>query len=117
MFSIFKKKDKPAETPLKKRVKELKCREIGYVDEGFDTLAAEMKENPKAIMRLKPVNYYAVKNKYIMGKIYTSADYSENYVEFSHCEYDHVNGKTDIYPLTSELVMKALAKVGIIINQ
>lgn len=61
----------------------MKCRKINYVDEGFDTLASEMSADPKAILRLKPVNYYAIKNKYIMGKVYTSEDHQENYVQFS----------------------------------
>ena len=107
MFSLFKKKQAQSEPPLKKKIKDMKCRKINYVDEDFDT---------KAILRLKPVNYYAIKNKYIMGKVYTSEDYQENYVQFFRYEYDHECGKTDIYPLSAELMSKALAKVGIIID-
>lgn len=99
-----------------KKIKDMKCRKINYVDEGFDTLASEMSADPKAILRLKPVNYYAIKNKYIMGKVYTSEDYQENYVQFFRYEYDHECGKTDIFPLSAELMSKALAKVGIIID-
>lgn len=116
MFSLFRKKQTQSEPPLKKKIKDMKCRKINYVDEGFDTLASEMSADPKAILRLKPVNYYAVKNKYIMGKVYTSEDYQENYVQFFRYEYDHECGKTDIYPLSAELMSKALAKVGIIID-
>lgn len=61
----------------------MKCRKINYVDEGFDTLASEMSADPKAILRLKPVNYYAIKNKYIMGKVYTSEDYQRIMCSFS----------------------------------
>lgn len=116
MFSFFRKKQTQSEPPLKKKIKDMKCRKINYVDEGFDTLASEMSADPKAILRLKPVNYYAIKNKYIMGKVYTSEDYQENYVQFLRYEYDHECGKTDIYPLSAELMSKALAKVGIIID-
>lgn len=116
MFSLFKKKQAQSELPLKKKIKDMKCRKINYVDEGFDTLASEMSADPKAILRLKPVNYYAIKSKYIMGKVYTSEDYQENYVQFFRYEYDHECGKTDIYPLSAELMSKALAKVGIIID-
>lgn len=59
MFSLFKKKQTQSEPPLKKKIKDMKCRKINYVDEGFDTLASEMSADPKAILRLKPVNYYA----------------------------------------------------------
>ena len=95
MFSLFKKKQAQSELPLKKKIKDMKCRKINYVDE---------------------VNYYAIKSKYIMGKVYTSEDYQENYVQFFRYEYDHECGKTDIYPLSAELMSKALAKVGIIID-
>ncbi|WP_295211247.1 hypothetical protein [Ruminococcus sp.] len=116
MFSLFRKKQQGDEPPLKKKIKDMKCRKINYVDEGFDSLGEEMSADPKAILRLKPVNYYAIKNKYIMGKVYTSEDYEENYVQFFRYEYEHECGKTDIYPLSAELLAKALAKVGIIIN-
>jgi len=88
MFSLFKKKQTQSAPPLKKKIKDMKCRKINYVDEGFDTLASEMSADPKAILRLKPVNYYAIKNKYIMGKVYTSEDHQENYVQFFRYEYD-----------------------------
>lgn len=61
MFLLFKKKQAQSEPPLKKKIKDMKCRKINYVDEGFDTLASEMSADPKAILRLKPVNYYAIK--------------------------------------------------------
>ena len=116
MLSLFRKKTAEYEPPLKKKIKDMKCRTINFVDEGFDTLGKEMSDDPKAIMRLKPVNYYAVKNAYIMGKVYTSEDCSENYVQFFRYEHEHETGKTDIYPLDKELLSKALAKVGIIID-
>ena len=62
MFSLFKKKQTQSEPPLKKKIKDMKCRKINYVDEGFDTLASEMSADPKVILRLKPVNYYAIIN-------------------------------------------------------
>lgn len=92
MFSLFKKKQAQSEPPLK-RNKGYEVQKINYVDEGFDTLASEMSADPKAILRLKPVNYYAIKNKYIMGKVYTSEDHQENYVQFFRYEYDHECGK------------------------
>lgn len=68
MFSLFKKKQAQSEPPLKKKIKDMKCRKINYVDEGFDTLASEMSADPKAILRLKPVNYYAKKINISWGK-------------------------------------------------
>ena len=51
MFSLFKKKQTQSEPPLKKKIKDMKCRKINYVDEGFDTLASEMSADPKEIGR------------------------------------------------------------------
>lgn len=47
MFSLFKKKQAQSEPPLKKKIKDMKCRKINYVDEGFDTLASEMSADRK----------------------------------------------------------------------
>ena len=40
MFSLFRKKQAQSEPPLKKKIKDMKCRKINYVDEDFDTLAS-----------------------------------------------------------------------------
>lgn len=112
MFSLFKKKQAQSEPPLKKKIKDMKCRKINYVDEDFDTLASEMSADPKAILRLKPVNYYAIKINILWEKFILSEDYQENYVQFFRYEYDHECGKTDIYPLSAELMSKGSCEGG-----
>lgn len=112
---MFFRKKKSEETELEKRLRELKLRKINYVDEGFDSLGAEMNADPAAIMRLKPVNYYAIKHSYILARLYSSEDMEENYVRFLHFEGERECGKTNIYALDRELTSKVLAKVGIII--
>lgn len=116
MFSFFKKKDKEEEPPLKKKIKDLKCRKINFVDENFDELCRNMRQNVNAIAKLKPVNYYAIKNQYIMGMIYSEEDFSENYVQFLHFESERQTGKSDIFPVDAQLTVRVLAKVGIMID-
>ncbi len=117
MLGIFKRKKAEADDPpLKKVVKDLKCRKINYVDEDFEDLCRRMKNDPSVITGLKPVNYYAIKTKYIMGLIYSKEDFSENYVQFLHFESERQTGKSDIYPMNAELTVRALAKVGIMID-
>lgn len=116
MFSFLKKKAKEEEPPLKKRIKDLKCRKINFVDEDFDGLCKDMKQDVSAIIKLKPVNYYAIKNQYIMGMVYSEDDFSENFVQFLHFESERQTGKSDIYPLDPELTVRVLAKVGIMID-
>lgn len=116
MFSFLKKKSKEDEPPLKKKIKDLKCRKINFVDEDFDGLCRDMKQDVNIIIKLKPVNYYAIKNQYIMGMVYSEEDFSENYVQFLHFESERQTGKSDIYPLDPELTVRVLAKVGIMID-
>jgi hypothetical protein len=115
MFGIFKKKSE-GETPLAKRIKELKCRKISYVDCDLSELERDMRQSSDAILKLTPVNYYAVKNEYILALIYSSADYSECYVQFKRLSYEKQTGKSAIFTLDKHTMSKALAKVGIIID-
>lgn len=116
MFSFLHKKSAEKSIPLKKKTDNMKCRKMNYVDEDFDGLAESVKTDISAIMRLKPVNYYATKTKYIMAKIYTNEDYSENYIQLFRYENEHKSGESDIFPIDKELLSRFLAKVGIIIN-
>lgn len=116
MFSLFRKKPVQAEPPLKKRIKELKCRKINYVDTDFSELCRDMKADCRVMLKLKPVNYYAIKNQYIMGMLYSEGDFSENFVQFLRFEHEHQTDKSDIYPVDTHTAVKALAKVGIMIE-
>lgn len=115
MFSFFGRK-KEAETPLKKKIKDMKCRKISYVDTDFSDLTRDMRASSDALLTLKPVNYYAVKNEYILALIYSSPDYSECYVQLKRIAYEKQTDQSDIYPLDMHTMSKALAKVGIVIN-
>ncbi|MBR1764533.1 MAG: hypothetical protein IJ746_03980 [Ruminococcus sp.] len=74
-----------------------------------------MRRDPAAILKLKPVNYYAVKNQYIMAHIYTNADLTENYVFFTRIDFEKRTDKSDFFPLDTDTLKRALAKVGIIL--
>lgn len=108
---IFGKK-----TAADKRLNDLKCRKISYVDCGIDELKEGMSADVTHILKLTPVNYYAVKNEYILALIYTNADYTENYVQFKRISFEKQTGETEIYALDGVTVSKALAKVGIMIT-
>lgn len=60
VFTVQKEADSERAASEKEN-KGYEVQKINYVDEGFDTLASEMSADPKAILRLKPVNYYAIK--------------------------------------------------------
>lgn len=112
MFS-FLKKDKD---PLRQKVKDLKCRQIHFTDENYDEVTALMENDCTAMLKLTPVNYYAVKEKYIMAKVYSNKDFTENYAEFFRYDSDKLVSSTKLFPLDKLTASKAFAKVGIIIK-
>lgn len=112
---FFKRKSNEGDSPIKQKVKDMKCRQISYVDTDFSELMSDMSGDNKAILKLKPVNYYAVKNQYIMAHIYSNADLSENYVFFTRIDMEKRTDKSDYFPLDADTLKKALAKVGIIL--
>lgn len=116
-FGLFGSKDKTsAEPPLKKRVRTMKCRKVSFVDCDFSELERDMKNSSSALLKLTPVNYYAVKNEYILALIYTSEDYSENYVQLKRISYEKQTHEGAVHSIDKITVSKVLAKVGIIIN-
>ncbi len=112
---FFRKKQDSENSALKKKLSDMKCRQISYVDTDFAELISDMKRDSASILKLKPVNYYAVKEMYIMAHIYTNSDLSENLVFFTRVEHERRTDKSDIFPLETETLKKALAKVGIIL--
>lgn len=116
MFGLFGKKSKgKSADPLSERLSGLKCRKVSYVDCDFAELAADMRGSPDRILSLTPVNYYAVKNEYILALIYSSPDFEENFVQLKRISFEKQTDESEIYALDRVTVSKALAKVGIII--
>lgn len=115
MFGLFKRK-KSEKSELEAHFESLKLRKISYVDTDFDEFTRGMRADVKIWLKLKPVNYYAIKREYIMGSVYTNEDYSENYVSFERYEQEKCTGRSEVYSVDFMLLSKALAKVGIIIT-
>ncbi|MCR5122686.1 MAG: hypothetical protein K6B74_09735 [Ruminococcus sp.] len=67
-------------------------------------------------MKLTPVNYYAVKNEYVLALIYSDEGLNENYVRFKRISFEKQTGVTELFPLDGETASKALAKVGVIVK-
>lgn len=113
---LFNRRTNSAKKPsLKQKTSSMKCRKICYSDTDFSELEAAMKSDSKAILSLTPVNYYAVKNQYIMAHIYTSEEFSENYVKFQRFDYERKTNESEIFSIDYDILSKVLAKVGIII--
>lgn len=114
-FDIFKKKTKE-ESQLEKRLYQLKNKRINCVYEDFSEFLCEMRLDSSRAVKLTPVNYYAVKNEYIEAHYFYSEDYQECYVKFTAYANDKVTGKSEIFEVKTENLVKAFAKVGIIVK-
>lgn len=101
---------------LSKKLDSMKCRKLSFVDTDFKQLIDEMKISSKTFLTLKPVNYYAVKNQYILASVYTSEDFKENYIKFQRFDFEKKTDESEIFSLDLDTLSRCLAKVGIIIN-
>lgn len=115
ILSVFKRKAKE-ESQLEKRLYELKNKRINCVFEDFEQLVADVRNDNTQAARLTPVNYYALKDKYIEAHYFYAADYSECYVRFTAYEKDKVIAKSEIFRIDAKILVKSFAKVGIIVN-
>lgn len=114
-FGFLKKKTKE-ESQLEKRLYELKNKRINCVYEDFTEFLAEMRFDNLRAVKLTPVNYYAVKNEYIEAHYFYSQDYKECYVKFTAYANDKAIDKSEIFEITTEILVRAFAKVGIIVR-
>lgn len=116
---IFNKKIKNSKCEnwdLKHKLENLKCRKICFVDNNFKETCDDIETNPTNILKLNPVNYYQSKESYILVKVYTSQDFTENYIQLLHYRNEKLEGTSKILNIDTQLVVKLLSKVGIIIN-
>lgn len=110
-FDIFKKKA-PEEQPLKKRLASMKCKLVNYVALDFSELCSEMDKSEEYLLKLKPVNYYALKSEYIEAAFYSDEGHDENYVIFRLMKLDKPVMTSGIYSISKDILRKAYTKLG-----
>ncbi|MGN1100935.1 MAG: hypothetical protein ACI4RG_02005 [Huintestinicola sp.] len=111
LFDIFKKKS-AEELPLKKRLASMKCKLVNYVVVDFSELCGEMDMSEEYLLKLKPVNYYALKSEYIEAAFYSDEEHEENYVIFRLMKLDKPVMASGIYKVSKEVLRKAYTKLG-----
>lgn len=112
----FLKRKSESENPCEKRLLQLKSKRINCCYEDFGEFISKVKGNPEEAGSLIPVNYYAVKNKYIEAHYFYSEDYSECYVKFTAYENDKSVDKSEVFEISTQTLVKAFSRVGIIIR-
>jgi len=110
-FSIFRKKEN-TEQPLKKRLAAMRCKTVNYVLSDFDELCLDMEKSAEALLSLKPVNYYALKDEYIEAAFYSDDDHEENYVIFRLVKNDRPVKASGIYSVSKDILRKAYTRLG-----
>ena len=110
MFGLFKKntrseEEKHAERlPLTKKV-QFEALPLKQVESAMDA-------DPRAAVDFVPVNYYAVKEKYLLCIFYYNEDYSEIYLRFEYRVDDLPRGKTGLWKIDKDLMRDILRKFG-----
>ncbi|MGN1105615.1 MAG: hypothetical protein ACI4RH_03115 [Huintestinicola sp.] len=111
IFDIFRKKS-PREEPLNKRLASMKCKLVNYVAVDFSQLCGEMDKSEEYLVKLKPVNYYALKSEYIEAAFYSDEDHEENYVIFRLMKLDKPVLTSGIYKVSKDILRKTYTKLG-----
>ena len=111
LFDFFKKKA-PEEQPLKKRLASMKCKLVNYVSEDMEVICSEMERSEEYLVRLTPVNYYALKEEYIEAAFYSDDEHEENYVIFRLMKQDRPVKSSGIYRVSKDVLRKAYTKLG-----
>ena len=117
LFDLFRKKQ-TSEPPLKKRLASMRCKRVNYVVCDFEELCSQMQQaadnngNADCLVKLTPVNYYALKDEYIEAAFYSDEEHEENYVIFRLIKFDKPVRASGIYPVSKDILRKAFEKLG-----
>lgn len=111
LFDIFRK-NRDSGSPLNKKLRQMKCKLVNYVAEDLAVICKEMELSDEYITKLKPVNYYALKDEYIEAAYYSDENHDENYVIFRLMRNDKPVKASGIYPVSKDSLRKAYTKLG-----
>lgn len=116
MGLFFSRKPK---SELSDKLNNMKCREVNFVSVDIDEFLTNFEADRKAILALKPVNYYALKTDYIKASCYSDAEANENYIFFTcmadSVKNEHATYKSKVYDIDRITFVKMMAKFGIML--
>ncbi len=121
LFDLFRKKqtaEHASAMPLKKRLASMRCKRVNYVACDFEELCSQMQQaadnkvEAACLVKLTPVNYYALKDEYIEAAFYSDEEHEENYVIFRLIKFDKPVRASGIYPVSKDILRKAFEKLG-----
>ncbi|MBQ8568157.1 MAG: hypothetical protein IJ446_02960 [Oscillospiraceae bacterium] len=116
LFDFFRKKNAVSDA-----MKGKKTKTINYVAADISQLADDMDKDVNALLKLAPVNYYAIKNTYIEAFYIMNEELDDISVAFSLIETkngaEKPTAKTGLYQIDFELYRKAMLKVGVTVKR
>lgn len=106
-------------TELSDKLKNMKCREVNFVSVNINEFIIDFEADRKAVLTLKPVNYYALKTDYIKASCYSDSEANENYILFTcmadSVKNEHATYKSKVYDIDRVTFVKMMAKFGIML--
>lgn len=109
LFGLFKKKESD---PMDKKLAAMNCKHVNYVAVDFAELCGGMEASPGYLLKLKAVNYYALKDEYIDAAFYSDSGHDENYVIFRYVKFDKPVSRSGCYAVPKDILRKAYEKLG-----
>lgn len=110
MFGFLKKNAKSEE---EKRAELLpRTKKVQFEAIAIESVNEQLSANIRAVLEYAPVNYYALKNSYLLCVFYFNEDYSEVYFRFEYYADDKFKGRSRMFALDKELMQAVLRKFG-----
>ena len=111
MFGFLKREKKSEEEKHAERLPMTK--KVQFETVPLDSVKEKLDGDIRSVLELKPVNYYATKDSYLLCIFYYAEDYSEIYMKLEYHVDDAAKGKTKLYTLDKELMRDILRKFGL----
>ncbi len=112
MFGFLKNR-KIRKSEEEKRAERLdKTKKVQFVDMPLEDAEELLTQDINAVLSFEPVNYYAVKNSFLLCVIRYSEDYGEIYMKLERRVNDLPRGSTKFYKIDKELFIRILRKFG-----
>lgn len=109
MFSFFSKKPKEPDF-VKSKDTRLKRINLNYLPP--QELLPMVQKDTSCVKSLTPVNYYAIKEKYIEAFVYYTDDYSKSMIKFDFYISEKKEQSSDYFELGLEELSSLFSKIG-----
>lgn len=108
-FRLFSKKEALPDFVKQEDVK-LKRINLNYIPP--DELLPMLRADIEKVSELTPVNYYAIKARYIEAFVYYLPDYSGSMIKFVFCINERIEKTSEFFVLSFSALSSLFSKIG-----